>query len=134
MQPPAPTIIGEQAIFRRKTNKRGKPVGKPVLTGFTIEFSRPMGATAANSAFDQLENVRANAHGINSAAHMSAVGITVSYDASSNTATVGLAGKQSFPKGGVLMVSPSVASASGGSLTGTSNFAIAPGGKTIIPA
>ena len=134
VQPPAPTIIGEQAIFRRKTNRRGKPVGKPVLTGFAIEFSRPMAATAANSAFYQLENVRAKAHGKNSAAHMSAVGITVSYDASSNTATIQLAGKQSFPKGGILMVSPSVASSAGARLAGTSTFTIATGGRAINPA
>ncbi len=93
-----------------------------------------MAATAANDGFYQLEKVRAKARGKNSAAHMSAVGLTVSYDASNNTATVQVAGKQSFPKGGMLMVSTSVASAAGASLSGTSTFAIGAGGKTIYPA
>ena len=70
VQPPAPTIIGEQPIFARKINKRGRPVGKPVLTGFAIEFSRPMAATTANDGFYQFENMRAKAHGKNSVAHM----------------------------------------------------------------
>ena len=109
-------------------------MGKPVLTGFAIEFSRPMAATTANDGFYQFENMRAKAHGKNSVAHMSALGITVSYDASNNTATVHVAGKQSFPKGGILMVSTSVASAAGASLSGTSTFAIGAGGKTIYPA
>jgi hypothetical protein len=105
-----------------------------VLTGFTIEFSRPMGATAANNGFYQLENVRAKAHGKNSMERMSALGITVSLDTSSNTTTIRLAGKQSFPKGGILVVSTSVASAGGASLAGTRTFAIATGGKAINPA
>jgi hypothetical protein len=109
-------------------------VGKPVLAGFAIDFSRPMGATAANSALYEIETVRAKARGKSRTAHVSAVGITVFYDASSNEATIQLAGKQAFPKGGILMVSTSVASAAGASLAGTSTFAIGAGGKTINPA
>ena len=40
--PVPPVIIGEKAVFTRKTNKKGKPVGKAVLTGFTIDFSAPL--------------------------------------------------------------------------------------------
>ena len=43
---PAPTIIAERAIFHRRVNKRGKPIGKAVLTGFALEFSGPMGSSA----------------------------------------------------------------------------------------
>ncbi len=54
--PPPPTIIGELPIFSRKLNKRGKPVGKPVLTGFEIEYSTAMDpATAGISTNYQVE-------------------------------------------------------------------------------
>jgi hypothetical protein len=131
---PAPTIIGEQAIFRRRINKRGKPVGKAVLAGFTLEFSRPMSASAGNPDSYQLETVRARTHGKSDVAQTSGVGISVSYDAASDTVTVSTAGMQSFPKGGILRVSTAVAGADGASLAGSSTFAIAVGGKTIIPA
>ena len=35
-------VIGEQPVFRRKLNKNGKPVGKAVLTGFTLDFNMPL--------------------------------------------------------------------------------------------
>jgi hypothetical protein len=105
-----------------------------VLTGFTLEFSRPMGASAVNPDSYQLETVRARTHGTSNGAQTSGVGISVSYDAASDMVTVSTAGKQSFPKGGVLTVSTAVASADGASLAGSSTFAIAVGGKTIIPA
>ena len=131
---PAPTIIGERAIFHRRVNKRGKPIGKAVLTGFALQFSRPMAASVGNAADYQLEEVRAKSAGKSKLAHLSAVGLTVSYDTSSNTATVNVAGKHSFPKGGVLAVNTAVASAAGKSLGGSSTFAISKGGKNIGPA
>ena len=56
--PSHPVIIGEQSLFLRKTNKKGKPVGKPVLAGFEFEFSSPLNpASATNSANYQVDNV-----------------------------------------------------------------------------
>ena len=56
-QPP-PVIIGEQSLFLRKTNKKGRPVGKPVLAGYEFEFSSPLNpASATNSANYQVDNV-----------------------------------------------------------------------------
>ena len=131
---PAPTIIGERAIFQRKVNKHGKPIGKAVLTGFALEFSRPMATSVLNAADYQLEEVQAKAAGKSKLVHMRGVGLTVSYDTSSNTATINVAGKHSFPKGGVLAVNTAVASAAGKSLGGSSTFVIAKGGKNIGPA
>ena len=39
--PVPPVIIGEQAVFKRKLNKKGKPTGKAVLAGFALEFKAP---------------------------------------------------------------------------------------------
>jgi ELWxxDGT repeat protein len=133
-QSPAPTIIGEHAILRRKLNKRGKPVGKAVLTGFTLEFSRAMASSAGNAADYQLEMVRARTARKGRVAKPQAVGLTVSYDSSNDTATVSLVGNQSFSKGGVLTVSTAIASATGTSLEGSNTFAIASSGKNIRPA
>jgi hypothetical protein len=109
-------------------------VGKPVLTGFTLEFSRPMAPGAANAAEYQLDKVRVKSAGKSKVEHLSGVGFTVSYDTSNNTVTVDVAGGQTLPKGGVLTVSTAVASATGGSLGGSNTFAISPGGKNIGPA
>ena len=93
-----------------------------------------MAASVANAADYQLEEVRAKAAGKSKLEHLRAVGLTVSYDTSSNTVTVNLAGKHSFPKGGVLAVNTAVASAAGKSLGGSSTFTISPEGKIIGPA
>ena len=59
-----------------------------MLTGFTLEFSRPMGASVANTADYQLEEVQAKAAGKHSAVRLKAVGATVYYGTSSSTVTV----------------------------------------------
>ncbi len=131
---PAPTITDERAIFQRRVNKRGKPIGKAVLTGFALQFSRPMAASAVNAADYQLEELPAKAAGKSKLEHLRAVGLTVSYDTSSDTVTINIAGNHSFPKGGTLAVNTAVASAAGKSLGGSSTFAISKGGKIIGPA
>jgi ELWxxDGT repeat protein len=128
---PVPTIVGEHAVFLRKTNKKGKPIGKAVLAGFALQFSRPMSASAANAADYQLAEVRGKGAGKNKAAHLTPVGITVSYDAASETVTLDVAGKHSFSKGGVLAVNTAITSALGKSLGGASTFVISPRGKNI---
>ena len=87
-----------------------------------------------NAVDYQLEELQAKAAGKSKLAHLKGVGLTVSYDTSSNTATVIIAGKHSFPKGGVLAVNTAVASASGKSLGGSSTFVISKGGERIGPA
>jgi putative Mn2+ efflux pump MntP len=109
-------------------------VGKAVLTGFTLEFSRAMASSAGNAADYQLEVVRAKKAGKSKVVKTTTVGIAVSYNAATDTATVNLANGQSFAKVGVLTVSTAVASALGTSLGGTHTFTISPGGKIISPA
>ena len=82
-----------------------------------------MASSASNAADYQLAMVRAKA-GKSTVEKLRAVGLTVTYDTSTNTATVNLAGKQSFPKGGVLTVSTAIASATGTRLTGSSTFTV----------
>ncbi len=96
-----PVIIGERPLFERKTNKKGKPAGKPVLQGFTLEFSRPMGTSAGDSLDFSLEKIVAKATK-KKPAKLRNVGFTVAYSPFDNTVTVNVAGKQTFPTGGLL--------------------------------
>ena len=58
---PRPTqtvIVGEVPLFRRKLNKKGKPTGKAVLAGFTLDFGVPLNpAAAGNAANYQIDTV-----------------------------------------------------------------------------
>ncbi len=128
----APVIIGEQPLFHRKTNKKGKPAGKPVLQGFTLEFSRPMGTSAGDSVDYSVETIVARATK-KKPAKLRNVAFAVAYSPSDDTVTVKIAGNQKFPNGGRLDVSDTVTSADGATLAGTDAFAIGKGGKTIGP-
>jgi hypothetical protein len=134
--PPQAMIISEQPVFQRKLNKKGKPVGKAVLTGFTLKFSIPLSATAVTNRQNyqvytvttkkvkkSLERVL---HPIKS--------FTVTYTPANDFVTLKLTGAQSFPTGGQITVLPGVVSGSGNLLIGTTVFTITPGGKTIVPS
>ncbi len=42
----SPTITGEQVVMSQKKNKKGKPVGASVLTGFTLDYGTTTNPTA----------------------------------------------------------------------------------------
>ena len=48
----APTIRLEQIVKAQKTGKKGKPVGKPVLIGFALDYSTAMNPSTAGLAAD----------------------------------------------------------------------------------
>jgi RHS repeat-associated protein len=140
VSPPVPPVItGEQAIFTRKTNKKGKPTGKAVLTGFDLTFSAPLNAASATNAanyhVDSIttkkvkKKVKTILHPITK--------FTVSYSAATDSVDLTLIGTQTFPTGGQLTVdsSPSggVTGASGAPLGGTTVFSISKKGNSITP-
>ena len=125
-------IIGEQPLFHRKTNKKGKPAGKPVLQGFTLEFSRPMGTSTGDSLDYSFRKSVAKATK-KKPVKLRNVGFVVAYSPSDDVVTIYIAANQTFPNGGLLDVSDTVTSADGRSLAGTDAFAIGKGGKTIEP-
>ena len=49
---PAPLVVLERLVKTEKTNRKGKPVGKPVFKGFYIQFSEPMNPATADLAAD----------------------------------------------------------------------------------
>ena len=108
-------VIGEQPVFRRKLNKHGKPVGKAVLTGFTLDFNTPLGAAAvSNPGNYELDTVttRKVKKTIDRVLHP-IKNFTVTYTPASDSVTLELAGHQSFPTGGQITVLPGVTGDSG---------------------
>jgi hypothetical protein len=138
---PTPTstvVIAEQPVFHRKTNKKGKPVGNPVLTGFTLDFSVPLNpATASDSANYQVDTVTTKKVKKSVKRILHAITkFTVSYLAASDTVELAFAGKETFPTGGQITVvggsSGGVTGASGVPLAADTVFTIAPGGRKIF--
>ena len=132
-QPP-PVIIGEQSLFLRKTNKKGRPVGKPVLAGFEFEFSSPLNpASATNPANYQVDSVTNKR--VKKKVERILQPITsfkVSY--SNDAVTIVLARRETFKTGGQITILNSLAGASGTALAGTTVFTISKGGKGITPS
>ncbi len=99
-------IIGEQPLFLRKTNKKGKPVGRPVLGEFIFDFSEPLDrASATNAANYQVgatstrrvkKQIRRILHPI--------TGFSVAYSVANDSVTLTFAGKQTFKTGGQITV------------------------------
>jgi ELWxxDGT repeat protein len=134
-----PSIIGEHAVFLRKTNKRGRPVGKPVLAGYTIEFSTKLNASTAGSIGNyQVDSVSTRRVKRQVEQIVRPIGFTVSYDEASESVSVMMTGKEAFRTGGQITVlggpSSGASGASGGFLSGNKMLIISPGGKIISAA
>ncbi len=138
---PTPTstvVIAEQPVFQRKTNKKGKPVGSPVLAGFTLDFSVPLNsATAEDPANYQVDTVTTKKvkKSVKRVLH-AITKFTVSYLAASDAVELAFAVKETFPTGGQITVvggsSGGVTGASGAPLAADTVFTIAPGGRKIF--
>lgn len=133
---PLAAIIGESPVFRHKLNKRGKPVRKAVLAGFTLEFNTAIGALGAlnpgNYRLDVVTTRRAKRKVARALQPIS--DFVVTYATESHSVTLDLVFAQSFPKGGLITVLPGVTEGSGAVLGGATVFRIAPRGKSIRPA
>ena len=133
--PPVAMVTSEQPVFRRKL-KNGKPVGKAVLTGFTLDFNMSLGAAAASNPRNYQLGIVTTKKVKKQLEHIlePIKSFTVRYTRASDSVTFKLASAQSFPLGGQLRVLPGVTSASGSVLSGTTVFTITPGGKEIGPS
>jgi hypothetical protein len=136
---PTPTIIGETAAILRKTNRKGKPVGKPVQVVFTLQYSTAMDPTTAGSMGNYVVEAASRKKGKKKAATLNPVPFTASYNAAKNSVTLTLSGKQTFAAGGeikVIYAPPGgVSSAAGVALDPSdAEFTIAPKAKGVKPA
>ncbi len=132
-----PIVIREQPLFQRKTNRRGKPIGSPVLRGFLFVFSEPLNrASATSKGTYQIDTyttkrVRKQTRRV---LHRVA-NFSVSYSAANDAVTVTFGARQTFRDGGQLTVvggtARGVTTASGIRLSESEVFTISRGGKAI---
>jgi len=116
---PPPTIVSQQVVLHRKTNKKGKPVGKATLVGFQLNFSVAMNpGTAGNSGNYQLNLITTKKVKRKIVQVLKPIQFQASYNATNNSVNIMLIGKQTFPKGGQLSVFGGVTSAAGVAVDG----------------
>ena len=133
--PTQAVVIGEQPFFQRKLNRKGKPTGKAVLTGFTLDFGVALNAAAADTAANyQLDTVTTKKvkKKIETTLHPVA-NFAVSYIAASDAVQLTFGSKHAFPMGGRITVLPGLTTALGARLAGPAVFMIAKGGKSVLP-
>ena len=125
--PAPPVIIGQSVLFTRKTNRRGKPVGRPILAGFEIDFSTSMNpVTTGNSNNFRLGKYVTRRVGRRTVKVLQPVRFTERFDPSNNSVKLLLTGKKAtFPRGGhvTLIAAPpgGISSAAGVLLDGDNN-------------
>ncbi len=128
-------IIGETPIFTQKHNKKGKPIGRKVLTGFQLNFSEAMNASTAGNSGNYIVD-------INVLKRVKRKRVTVLQTVRFTTSMVSstsvqlLTGNQKFLKGGKVILSSSppggISSAAGALLDSSyDTFTILAGGKGI---
>ena len=131
--PTASVVTGQQSLFQRKTNKNGKPTGKPVLSGFTIDFAVPLDAAAADNAANyQVDTVSTKKvkKKVETIFHP-ITKFTVSYLADSDAVEIKFGSNEKFPTGGQITILGGMTTTQGGTLSGTAIFTISKGGKMI---
>ncbi len=103
--PSAPTVIGEQLLFTRRFNKKGRPIGKPIFVGYGLTYSTAMyGPSVASPGNYQLDaiQIRRFRHRIIRILHPLPFGIN--YVTATNTVDILVRGKPPFPKGGQITI------------------------------
>ncbi len=102
----APTVVLEKVVYTQKTNKKGKLAGKPVFSGFSIQYNTVMNASTAGLAgnyhvfSEVVKKVKKK-----TVTTLKPVNFSVSYSDSSNTVTVNLKTTKPFAKGGEITIS-----------------------------
>ncbi len=128
-------IVGQQPVFHRKLNKKGHPVGKAVLSGFTLDFASPLNpADATDPAHYRVDTIT-NRKVKKRVEHIlrPITGFTVSLSTAGDAVTIALAKPLAFTTGGQITVLPGVTGASGGPLEGNTVFAISRRGASVEP-
>ena len=137
---PPPTVVVESVVITQKHNNKGKKIGKPILSGYTITFSTAMDQTALGSHASYEMDVKSIKTKVITMGHkkirtkvtvLSPIAFSVS-KVTSNSVTLSLAGKQTFPKGGEIKVFHNgVDDTSGVFLAQDAILTISPKGKSI---
>ena len=102
---PPPTIIREKPLLSQKLNKKHKPMGKAVLTGFELTFSTAMNPSTAGSPSNyQVEWTSTKIVKKKKKQIFHLLPITVKYTAATDTVDLLIKGTQAFASGGKITV------------------------------
>ena len=127
-----PTITRGVAVFKQNTNKKGRPVGKPVFKGFEFDFSTTMDQGAASSADYTLVTYVTKRVRRKTVVVPNPIRFTVSINSSFTAVTLMPAGKQTFSKGGrITLLASGLKKVPAAYLASNAVFNISPGGKRI---
>jgi streptogramin lyase len=103
---PTPTIVLEHVTDTQKLNKKAKPSGKPVFTGFSLQYSTAMNAATAGLA----SNYQVVAETVRKVKRKNVIGykpvnFTVSYTPTTDSVSINLSSPKPFTKGGRIVIS-----------------------------
>ena len=129
-------ITGELPLFERKLNKKHKPTGKPVLSGFSLDLDVALtSALGTNSPYIELDTIISKRIKNKKMTILHPISnFTVSYLAASDELRIIFQKPQTFPTGGQLTVHGGMTTATGAFLSGTEVFTISKGGKSLSPS
>ena len=92
-------------MFTRKLNKHHKPVGKPILSGFRLEFSVAMNPASTGDAGNYQVDWISTTHVKKKVVKLlHAVPIRAEYDDLTDSVNLLLSGKEAFQQGGQITV------------------------------
>ena len=132
---PIPAVILEEPIIIQKRNKKGKPTGKPVFSGFELQFSTTMNSSTAGSPANYHVYSTASKPGKKkSATSLKGVAFTTGYNAATNTVTLNVKSSVPFAKGGEITVSGLTDQAGTPLNVSDSLFVISPKAKSVTPS
>ena len=130
-QIPAPQTV----VTTQKTNKRGKPIGKPVLNGYKFTFNMAMNTSTNNKNNYQVQTYALvtvkQGKKKTKVLQLQNIGFSLDY-ISNNTVQVLLTGKQAFKYGGqITLIGTGISSGTCTFLNGNAVYNIAKGGFSI---
>ena len=125
-------IVASQVLFTRKTNRKGKPVGSPILAGFQFTFSTAMNGAAGSAANYQMGTLVTKTVKRKRVTTVKPIGFSASLNAAGDAVTLKPAGKQTFKTGGqITLLASGLRSAANILMSGNAVFNIAKGGKSL---
>ena len=104
--PSAPTVVIEKLVETQKKNNKGKPIGKPVFSGFSLQYSAAMDASTAGLASNYhvfsevVKKVKKKR-----VTTLKPVSFSLTYSESNNTVTINLKNVKPFATGGEITIS-----------------------------
>jgi hypothetical protein len=126
-----PSVIGFKAVFTQKRNAKGKPVGRPVFSGFEFDFSTTMNSSEGSSSNYTMGAFVTKRQGRKNVTVLQPTGFSVSV-ISASSVLLKPSGRQTFPKGGQITLNAGgLFSSANAALAGRTTFSISRGGKSI---